>query len=100
MTNDEMKNPQYNQCNVGYDLEENCVVVYIPYDVECVSASTVMPVKRLVCAAPDLLKAAKKILVDLNDRIKCAKGNSVPVFDGIAELAAAIHKAGDQDGQT
>jgi len=47
----------------------------------------------LITAAPDLLDAAKKVLAGLNARIDAAPGNALPVFDGIADLYAAIAKA-------
>lgn len=51
---------------------------------------------RLIAAAPDLLAAAQTILADLHARIDRAMeegGRAVPVFNGTAELAAAIAKA-------
>lgn len=50
---------------------------------------------RLICAAPDLLAAAEKVLAGLEARIEAAPPNAVPVFDGIAELHDAINKARD-----
>lgn len=47
----------------------------------------------LVAASPDLLDAAKKVMAGLVARIEAAPSNSVPVFDGIAELHDAINKA-------
>ncbi|KAA0963081.1 hypothetical protein [Pseudomonas sp. ANT_H12B] len=50
---------------------------------------------RLISAAPELLRAARKVLAGLNARIDeaSASGSLVPVFDGIAELHDAITKA-------
>jgi hypothetical protein len=48
---------------------------------------------RLCAAAPDLLEAAKTVLLGLNARIDAAK-DKTPVFAGIAALHAAIAKAG------
>jgi hypothetical protein len=50
---------------------------------------------RLIAAAPDLLEAARKVLPHLNARIDAASaaGQPVPLFDGIADLHAAISKA-------
>jgi hypothetical protein len=47
----------------------------------------------LAAAAPALYEAARTVLAGLNARIDAARdegGHSVPVFDGIAELHAAI----------
>lgn len=52
---------------------------------------------RLIAAAPELLAAAEIVLAGLNARIDQASaegGHSVPVFNGIADLHAAINKAG------
>ena len=50
---------------------------------------------RLISAAPELYAAAQLVLAGLNARIDDASANSspVPVFDGIADLHAAIAKA-------
>lgn len=50
---------------------------------------------QLLFAAPDLLKAAQKVLDGLNARIDFAKDaeQPLPVFDGIADLHSAINKA-------
>lgn len=47
---------------------------------------------RLIATAPDLLRAAKKVLRELDLRIDAAKamGDPLPVFDGIADLHNAI----------
>ena len=49
----------------------------------------------LTRAAPALLKAARKVLKGLETRIAAASatGAPVPIFDGIADLHAAIGKA-------
>lgn len=53
------------------------------------------PDMRLIEAAPDLLDAAQKVLDHLNARITQASvdGAPVPLFEGIADLHAAIAKA-------
>lgn len=51
-------------------------------------------------AAPALYKAAQKVLDGLNARIKAASdagGQSIPVFDGIADLRDALALAGKPD---
>ena len=48
---------------------------------------------RLIAAAPDLLEAARIVLAGLHARIDAAPPTSVPVFDGIADRAAAIARA-------
>ena len=48
---------------------------------------------RLIAASPDLLAAAKVVLAGLNARIERSHPSGVPVFDGIAELHAAVAKA-------
>jgi hypothetical protein len=51
---------------------------------------------RLIAAAPDLYEAAVTVLAGLHARIDaaCASEQPVPVFAGIADLHAAIRKAG------
>lgn len=56
---------------------------------------------RLIAASPALYEAGRKVLDGLNARIKAAGdagGQSVPVFDGIAELhdALALVEANDE----
>jgi len=48
---------------------------------------------RLIAAAPELLEAAQIVLAGLNARIEGADLESVPVFDGIADIHDAINKA-------
>lgn len=50
---------------------------------------------RLIAAAPCLLEAAGKVLAGLNARIDAAiaAGGPIPVFDGVAELHAAVAQA-------
>lgn len=48
---------------------------------------------KVFAAAPNLLRAAEKILAHLHGRIERAGPASVPVFEGIAELHDAINKA-------
>jgi hypothetical protein len=48
---------------------------------------------HLIAAAPDLLAAAETVLADLNARIGAAPDTAKPVFNGIADLHAAIAKA-------
>jgi hypothetical protein len=53
------------------------------------------PIRKLIAERNALLRAARKVLKHLNDRIDQAVsegGHSVPVFDGIAELHTAIEK--------
>jgi len=56
-------------------------------------ANTSDTAKEAADCISDLLEAAKKVLAGLNARIDNAPLHAVPVFDGIAELHAAIHKA-------
>jgi hypothetical protein len=48
----------------------------------------------LIAAALDLYEAGRKVLDGLNERIEAASeaGRPIPVFDGIAELHAALAK--------
>lgn len=48
---------------------------------------------HLLAAAPKMLAAGRKVLAGLNARIDGADLSSVPVFDGIADLHAAISAA-------
>jgi len=46
-----------------------------------------------IAALPELLAAAKTVLAGLNARIDVATASRKPVFNGIADLHAAICKA-------
>lgn len=48
---------------------------------------------RLLVAAPELLAAAKRVYAHLTARIAAAPSDSVPLFDGIADLHDAINRA-------
>jgi hypothetical protein len=55
--------------------------------------SAVDEIERLRAINTELVGAAQKVIAGLNARIDAAPRHAVPVFDGIAELHAAIARA-------
>ena len=85
---------------VNDDDEDDIVVECHAYEDECPEVcrgSNTWPLTieaaRLIAAAPQLLSAARKVLAGLEALIDAAPSTAKPVFDGIADLHAAIGHA-------
>lgn len=76
---------------IGKHGEENLFLENVDGYFACQSPADA----RLISAARELYAAAQEVLVGLNARIEEARatGSPVPVFDGIADLHAAVAKA-------